>query len=75
MITAPTLAAANTETATSGHMGMKMPMRSPCLTPSLRNAPASRDTWLSSSLYVSRRTSPGSPSQMIASLPAKSPSR
>jgi len=50
MMTAPIFAAASTDTATSGHMGMKIPILSPCLTPSLRSAPASRETWRSSSL-------------------------
>ena len=46
MMTAPILAVASTEIATSGHIGMKMPTRSPGRTPRRRSAPARRQTSL-----------------------------
>ncbi len=75
MITAPTFATASTDTATSGHIGMKMATRSPGRMPRRRSAPASLHTSRSSSPYVRRRTSPGSPSQISAGLSWNSPSR
>src|ERR1700682_1925333 len=47
MMTAPTFAVASTEIATSGHIGMKMPTRSPGRMPSRRREPASLHTWRS----------------------------
>jgi hypothetical protein len=63
---APTRLTARTATTVSGSIGRRMPTRSPAATPSARSRAAARRTATASCVVVSSRTSPSSPSHVIA---------